>query len=64
MQRWRAQLLHYGAALQPQFIAGLDHFEPDIDHSSFVVSWRFSSACVITSALIPEGVNWYVSAQF
>jgi hypothetical protein len=63
MQRWSAQLLHYSAALQLQFIAGLDHFEPGIDHSSYVVSWRFSSACVMPSPFIPEGVAWHVSAQ-
>jgi hypothetical protein len=63
MQRWSAQLLHYSAALQLQFVAGLDHFEPGVDHSNYIVSWRFSSACEMPSALIPEGVAWHVSAR-
>ena len=63
MQRWSDQLLRYSAALQQQFLAGLDHFEPGVDHSTYIVSWRFASACVMPSALIPEGVTWHVSAQ-
>jgi hypothetical protein len=63
MQRWSDQLLHYSAALQQQFLAGLDHFEPGVDHSVYILSWRFASTCVMPSALIPEGVAWHVSAH-
>jgi hypothetical protein len=63
MQRWSDQLLHYCAAVQQQFVAGLDNFEPDVDHSEFVISWRFASDCVMPSALIPEGVAWHVAAH-
>ncbi len=63
MQRWSDQLLHYSAALQQQFLAGLDHFEPTTDHSVYVVSWRFANTCVMPSALIPESVAWHVSAH-
>ena len=62
MRRWSEQLLRYSAALQQQFIAGLDHFEPNVDHSHFVVSWRFAQDCALPSALIPECVAWYVAA--
>jgi len=62
MRRWSEQLLRYSAALQQQFLAGLDHFEPNVDHSNFVISWRFEEGCAMPSALIPEGVAWYVSA--
>jgi hypothetical protein len=63
MQRWSDQLLHYCAAIQQQFLAGLDHFEPSVDHSGYIVSWRFANSCVMPSALIPEGVAWHVSAH-
>jgi hypothetical protein len=63
MQRWSDQLLHYSAALQQQFLVGLDDFEPGVDHSGFVVSWRFASDCVMPSALIPEGISWHVAAH-
>jgi hypothetical protein len=63
MQRWSDQLLHYSAALQQQFLAGLDLFEPSVDHSAYIVSWRFANSCVMPSALIPEGVAWHVSAH-
>jgi hypothetical protein len=63
MQRWSYQLLHYSAAIQQQFLAGLDHFEPTADHSVYIVSWRFASTCVMPSALIPDGIAWHVSAH-
>lgn len=63
MQRWSDQLLRYSAALQQQFLAGLDHFEPGVNHSQFVVSWRFADTCAMPSPHIPEGVSWYVAAQ-
>jgi len=63
IQRWSDQLLRFSAALQQQFLAGLDHFEPNVDHSNYVVSWRFSPDCAMPTPLIPEGVAWYVSAQ-
>jgi hypothetical protein len=63
MRRWSDQLLHYSAALQQQFLAGLDHFEPGVDHSSFAVSWYFAKDCAMPSALIPEDVAWHVSSH-
>ena len=62
MLRWSEQLLRYIAALQQQFLVGLDHFHPEGERSKFVVSWRFDEGCAMPSALIPEGVAWYVSA--
>jgi hypothetical protein len=62
IQRWSERLLHYSAALQQQFEAGLNHFDPDGDHSRYIVSWRYAANCEMPSALIPEGVAWHVSA--
>ena len=63
IERWSEQLLHYSAALQQQFVAGLNHFEPGVDHSNIVISWRFAADCAMPSALIPEGIAWHVSAH-
>jgi hypothetical protein len=63
MQRWSDQLLHYSAALQQQFLAGLDYFEPAVDHANYVVSWRFSETCEMPSALVPEGISWHVASH-
>jgi hypothetical protein len=63
MQRWSEQLVHYSAAIQQQLVAGLDHFDPTIDHSGYVFSWRYNAGCALPSALIPEGVAWHVSAH-
>ncbi len=63
MSRWSEQLLHYSAAVQQQFLASFDYFEPGVDHSAYVVSWRFATDCVVPSALIPDGTPWHVSAM-
>jgi hypothetical protein len=61
MNRWSEQLLRYSAAFQQQFLDKLSHFDPSIDHSQHIVSWRFSDSCELPSAVIPYGVAWHVS---
>jgi hypothetical protein len=61
MNRWSDQLLRYSAAFQQQFLAKLSQFEPSINHSLHIVSWRFSDSCELPSAMIPDGVTWHVS---
>jgi hypothetical protein len=61
--RWSEQLLRYAAALQAQFMAGLDSFEPHVDHSSYTVLWRFAKKCDLPFPTIPEHVKWHVSAS-
>jgi hypothetical protein len=61
MNRWSDQLQRYSAAFQQQFLAKLSQFDPSINHSQHIVSWRFSSSCELPSSMIPAGVNWHVS---
>ena len=61
IMRWSEQLLRYSAALQDQLLTGLDRFEPHVDHSKYVVVWRFSKECDLPFSAIPAQVKWHVS---
>jgi hypothetical protein len=63
MNRWSDQLLRYSAGFQQQFLANLSHLDPGVNHSLYVVSWRFSDSCELPSSMIPDGVAWHVSTH-
>lgn len=60
--KWNEQLLRYAPALQQQLLLGLDRFDPSVDHSSYVVSWRFSSDCGCPFPMMPPPTFWTKSA--
>jgi hypothetical protein len=58
IKKWSEQLLRFAMALQRQLLIGLDRFEPAVDHSGYVVSWRFSSDCDCPFPLMPSPDAW------
>lgn len=58
IQRWDASLLRYAGALESQLRLGLDRFEPTVDHSRFVIAWRFAPQCAPAFPPIPETPPW------
>jgi hypothetical protein len=58
VMKWNESLLRYASALQQQLLSGLDRFAPSVDHSKYVVSWRFSPACACPVNLMPEPEFW------
>lgn len=58
VMKWNDALVHFAPALQQQLMLALDRFEPGVDHSNHVVSWRFSpqSGCPYTH--MPEPLFW------
>jgi len=56
--RWSEALVHYAPALARQVLAGLDHYEPQVDHSDYLVSWRFAKDCACPHESIPANVSW------
>lgn len=62
INRWSEQLMRYTGALQQQFVDALDNFEPHIDHTTYMVVWRFSDSCSMPFHTIPDNVKWHVSA--
>ena len=51
-------MLRYASALEIQLMQGLDRFEPSVDHSGYIISWRFSpkSGCPFT--VMPPPMIW------
>jgi hypothetical protein len=62
LMKWNEQLLRYATALQQQLLAGLDRFDPEVDHSKYIVSWRFSPNCGSPFMFMPEPKFWLQSA--
>jgi hypothetical protein len=58
LMRWNDQLMRYALALQQQLLIGLDRFDPEIDHSGYVISWRFSPKFVNPFPVLPEPSHW------
>ena len=51
-------LLQYAPALQKDLMQGLDRFEPNVDHSNYVVSWLFSPDCGFKRTSMPAPGFW------
>ena len=51
-------LLQYAPALQQDLMQGLDRFEPNVDHSNYVVSWLFSPDCGFKRTSLPAPSFW------
>ena len=51
-------LLQHAPALQQDLMQGLDRFEPNVDHSNYVVSWLFSPDCGFKRSTLPAPSFW------
>ena len=56
IMEWNESLLRFALALQQQLIQGLNRFDPGIDHSRYVISWKF--ACVSPDINMPDPAFW------
>ncbi len=60
---WNEALVQFAPALQQQLMQGLDRFEPNVDHSNYVVSWLFSPDCQYPHAEMPPPEFWGLDAE-
>jgi hypothetical protein len=58
VMKWKEQLLRYAPALQQQLLLGLDRFDPSVDHSKYILSWRFSPDCGCPFTRLPAPNFW------
>lgn len=63
VMKWNEQLLRYAPALQQQLLLGLDRFDPSVDHSKYIVSWRFSPDCGCPFTRMPDSKFWFKAAM-
>ncbi|MEY4882931.1 MAG: hypothetical protein RIS34_785 [Pseudomonadota bacterium] len=60
IMEWNESLLRFAPALQQQLIQGLNRFDPAVDHSRYVLSWRFACECPYIS--MPDPTFWSLNA--
>ena len=58
IMKWNDALVHFAPALQQQLMQALDRFEPVVDHSSYIVAWRFSPQCGYPYRSMPDPMFW------
>jgi hypothetical protein len=58
LMQWRELFMRYAPALEHQLLRGLDRFEPSVDHSKYIISWRFSPQCGCPFGTLPPAVVW------
>lgn len=56
--KWQEMLLRYAQALEHQLMLGLDRFDPSVDHSKYIISWRVSPDCGCPFAVMPPARFW------
>jgi hypothetical protein len=61
MMSWNEPLLRYAPVLQRELLLGLDRFDPSVDHSKYIVSWRFSPTCGNPYTQMPDPEVWLPS---
>ena len=62
VMKWNETLMRYAMALQQQLLGGLDRFDPTVDHSKYVVSWRFAPDCGCPFTVMPSPKVWLQKA--
>jgi hypothetical protein len=58
LMQWHELLLRYAPAVATQLLRGLDRFEPAVDHSKYIISWRFSPTCGCPFTVMPPPLVW------
>lgn len=56
--KWDDRLVLFLPAIQKQLVAGLDRFEPSIDHSTYAMSWQFAPDCGCPHVALPAPATW------
>lgn len=58
LMKWHELFLRYAQALEHQLLRGLDRFDPTVDHSRYIISWRFAPDCGCPFGTLPPPVVW------
>ncbi len=56
--KWSETLMRCAQALERALLQGLDRFDPSVDHSQYIVSWRFAPSCGCPLSQMPEPQAW------
>lgn len=61
--KWNDALLRYAPALERQLLLDLDRFDPTVNHSRYMVSWRFAPDCGCPLMEMPDPKFWTQTTQ-
>ena len=61
--KWNDALLRYAPALERQLLLDLDRFDPTVNHSKYMVSWRFAPDCGCPLMEMPDPKYWAHAAH-
>lgn len=56
--KWNEKLLRYAPALEQQLRHELNRFDPTVDHSGYIISWRFSPDEKYPFSAMPDPKFW------
>lgn len=56
--QWHELFVRYAPALEQQLLRGLDRFEPSVNRSKYLISWRFSPDCGCPFTVMPPPLVW------
>lgn len=56
--KWNETLMRCAQALERALLQGLDRFDPSVNHSRYIVSWRFAPSCGCPLSQMPEPQVW------
>ena len=62
VQHWNQALMNFAPELQNQLMQSLDQFEPGVDHSNYIISWRFAAECGCPYTRMPDPMFWLQDA--
>jgi hypothetical protein len=60
VSKWHELLPRYLPLLQRNLVAGLDRFEPSVDHSEYTMHWAFAQDCGYPHTDMPSGAIWSI----
>lgn len=60
VSKWHELLPRYLPLLQRNLVAGLDRFEPSIDHSKYTMHWAFAQDCGYPHTDMPSNAIWSI----
>jgi hypothetical protein len=56
--KWNETLIRCVQVLEKALLQGLDRFDPSVNHSRYIVSWRFAPSCGCPLSQMPEPQVW------
>ncbi len=61
--KWNEAIIRFAPLIQRELIANLNRFDPVVDHSKYIFSWRFGPDCEHPHQALPDREYWQTEAN-